>query len=568
MSHDALLNAVLADPDADAPRLVLADYLDEHGNPDRAEFIRVQCELAGLDEADPRRPGLEDREHELLEAHEIDWFVGWQHTGGAIREWEWHRGFLRSATVASWFVGEGRPLFDHHPITGWRDETAARNEYTTDPCWLPKRYLTRLRVLDFAHVGITPAGLDETFGQQELARLRGIDLSHNHGISRLADSLARWTCRRELRSLAFGGRSGPNFQWADAANETLDVPAFVAAMADAPLEDLAAFDCGLTSDGLRELLAAFPRLRKLDVSDNPIAPDAYRAFERADRSLWLHALDVSGTPLAGISLEPLLHAPACEHLRELDMNRCGSARKNMEVVAASPFWGRATAFRAHGGTIPAFTLEPLCETAGPPALRLLDLADNYLRTAGVRLLCDAPWAGSLTWLALSRNYLDDDALAAIATSGRFGHLRTLHLAHNNLDQDRSEGEVITDASVRRLVRAAALPNLRVLTLSYTGVSDAAVDLVLNAPHWRLSGLGVGGCDLSPAAVATLAASPRLARLEWLDLSGNPRLSGDALMPLAESPYLSRRCELDVGGVYVGERTLAALGDRLGPRLSR
>ena len=183
------------------------------------------------------------------------------------------------------------------------------------------------------------------------------------------------------------------------------------------------------------------------------------------------------------------------------------------------------------------------------------------------MLCDAPWAGGLTWLALSRNYLDDESLTVLADASRFTKLRTLHLAHNNFDQDRSEGEIITDAGVRRLSAAPSLSRLRVLTLGFTGVSDASVDVVLNAPHWRLSGLGLDGCDLSPEAVRILAGSPRLGRLQWLSLASNPRLSGDALLPLAESPYLSRLCELDVGGVYVGERTLAALRARLGPRLS-
>ena len=43
---DALLAAVLADPDADLPRLVYADWLEERGEAERAEFIRVQVELA------------------------------------------------------------------------------------------------------------------------------------------------------------------------------------------------------------------------------------------------------------------------------------------------------------------------------------------------------------------------------------------------------------------------------------------------------------------------------------------------------------------------------------------
>ena len=42
----ALLRAVVAAPDDDVPRLVAADWLDEHGEAERAEFIRVQVELA------------------------------------------------------------------------------------------------------------------------------------------------------------------------------------------------------------------------------------------------------------------------------------------------------------------------------------------------------------------------------------------------------------------------------------------------------------------------------------------------------------------------------------------
>lgn len=46
--HDALLAAVIANPDDDTPRLVMADWFQENGDEDRAEFIRVQCELAAL----------------------------------------------------------------------------------------------------------------------------------------------------------------------------------------------------------------------------------------------------------------------------------------------------------------------------------------------------------------------------------------------------------------------------------------------------------------------------------------------------------------------------------------
>jgi uncharacterized protein (TIGR02996 family) len=64
MSAAALLAAIRAAPDDDAPRLVYADSLDEYGQPERAEFIRVQIELAQHES-----PALRRREAELLAEH-------------------------------------------------------------------------------------------------------------------------------------------------------------------------------------------------------------------------------------------------------------------------------------------------------------------------------------------------------------------------------------------------------------------------------------------------------------------------------------------------------------------
>jgi len=47
----ALLAAILAQPEDDTPRLVYADWLDEQGEAERGEFIRVQVAIAAMDEA-------------------------------------------------------------------------------------------------------------------------------------------------------------------------------------------------------------------------------------------------------------------------------------------------------------------------------------------------------------------------------------------------------------------------------------------------------------------------------------------------------------------------------------
>src|SRR5947208_2451938 len=73
MNHgDAFLQALIDNPDDDAIRLVYCDWLEEHGQPDRAAFIRVQVALARLPHGDPRRQVLEARERELL-ARQDQW---------------------------------------------------------------------------------------------------------------------------------------------------------------------------------------------------------------------------------------------------------------------------------------------------------------------------------------------------------------------------------------------------------------------------------------------------------------------------------------------------------------
>lgn len=74
MSPDnPFLKALLAQPDDDTLRLAMADWLDENEDPARAEFIRVQVELARGVEERERRHALEKRQAELLIEHEREW---------------------------------------------------------------------------------------------------------------------------------------------------------------------------------------------------------------------------------------------------------------------------------------------------------------------------------------------------------------------------------------------------------------------------------------------------------------------------------------------------------------
>jgi uncharacterized protein (TIGR02996 family) len=49
----ALLAGIIANPEEDTPRLVYADWLQEHDQPERAEYIRLSIQLANLQYGDP-----------------------------------------------------------------------------------------------------------------------------------------------------------------------------------------------------------------------------------------------------------------------------------------------------------------------------------------------------------------------------------------------------------------------------------------------------------------------------------------------------------------------------------
>ena len=55
--REALLDAIRANPADDTPRLVLADWLDDHGEADHAAFLRIACAVRGAErEPDVLRP--------------------------------------------------------------------------------------------------------------------------------------------------------------------------------------------------------------------------------------------------------------------------------------------------------------------------------------------------------------------------------------------------------------------------------------------------------------------------------------------------------------------------------
>ncbi len=102
--HEPFLRAICAEPEDDTVRLVYADWLDENGDPARAEFIRLQVRRANLKVAGEDTRELKTRDIKLREAHEGRWR---RELPLDVRPETWQRfwrGFVSGATADVGYV--------------------------------------------------------------------------------------------------------------------------------------------------------------------------------------------------------------------------------------------------------------------------------------------------------------------------------------------------------------------------------------------------------------------------------------------------------------------------------
>src|ERR1043165_4115484 len=94
----AFLAAILDQPEDMNVRLVFSDWLEEHSQPERAELIRVQCELTTMPRWHPGRLALSLRERTLLDRFAVQWRSELPHIGGV--QWgQFKCGFVASIRV-------------------------------------------------------------------------------------------------------------------------------------------------------------------------------------------------------------------------------------------------------------------------------------------------------------------------------------------------------------------------------------------------------------------------------------------------------------------------------------
>jgi uncharacterized protein (TIGR02996 family) len=199
---DALLAAIIANPDDDTPRLVYADWLQENGQPERAEFIRLQCPTSG---ASADNPATVARAFDLEERYSAKWLVGLPSSGGV--NWTFRRGFPEILHIAGEFLMERYEKFSRIPWTrclcisgvlDWVARDFANREWSDR--WIELRLRTyplatdftptitaisncvqtcQLRLLQFSGFQLSPQGVVELSESPYLAELQELRLDGN-----------------------------------------------------------------------------------------------------------------------------------------------------------------------------------------------------------------------------------------------------------------------------------------------------------------------------------------------------------------------------------------------------
>lgn len=324
--------AIAADPDAQAPYLPYADWLESEGDA-FGPLIAIDRELA-------KNPGhkamkLERNDYLSLHRHALlgalvdadpsmgTWMIS-RNTYRGVSEVEWHMGFIRRCRVAS----------------AWRDDWTLEHilrQLLDEPG--PGRFVQHLRI---AHEPKRETAAAAVLAARPRPALRSLELDWQH-VEGLA---AVWTAMPELRELRV-------------PVELCDPAALSAAAAALPrLAQLSLTPGELDRERMRALASStWPSLEVLDIETN---------FEQI------------GEPFRPADVAPLLDGVHAPRLARFALRGAGDGDELCEYVAASVQFHRLTALDLRRGTIGERGARALLEHRDTLSRIELALDENYV----------------------------------------------------------------------------------------------------------------------------------------------------------------------------------------------
>ena len=486
----ALLKAILAAPADDLPRLVYADWLDENGQPERAEFVRTEIEMATMmpdrDTApsardQPRYRPLERRAGELWNAHYQTWFPGLDKYAD---EYQTHRGFPYHAAVAARrFVTHSAALFRIAPTIfdviidkiGGNAAALAKCEafahverlsFFETPfrtaeaeAFFPCEHLHKLKVLDVAYTDhqIGPDGAESLALCPSLVSLEDLNLNSNAIHDTGAAEILGQRKFRTLREIDFG-----NNGLSSAVAEDFVV--------NRHLDQLRILDLSwnhMTATGVNVLCGVphLARLERLELHNNPLGLAVAVGLTLATFAGSLTKLGLYGCELGDEGLAELF-AGRFPKLTDLGVGSNTLGEAAVAALAANDGLAAVESLHLSACGLTAAVASGLARVRTLPALGYLNVGHQPMSAPALTALLSGPLLQSVERLHIERAEVDDAGARAIAAAD-LPNLRTLYLGNNH----------ITDAGARALVESKGLAGLTYLTLADNPLTETGVAVV-------------------------------------------------------------------------------------------
>lgn len=326
---EPLLAAIIAEPDDDLPRLVFADWMEENGDPERAELIRLQCRIALLAYDRPEMKAATAREKELIDANWERWmraFPAWLRRDRFQHRFV--RGFVAGLAVNGvLFAKDGPAVVRMTPIQDLSfkrvTEAALRSPALSSVSGLT------LEPTDSARVSILAEHPD-------LSLLRNLFLSAGADIHyRPLRHINRGAIRKLLANPTLRGVR--RFEVGNTANGDA-VARGLASASWERLEDFTLYGSRLGAAAFGEFITSrsASALNELHLANNPIGDAGVRALVWSATVGPIRSLNLAGCNLTAESVALLSGWPGLRHVRwmHLEENWIDDAAAN--VIRNSP----------------------------------------------------------------------------------------------------------------------------------------------------------------------------------------------------------------------------------------
>lgn len=451
MTRDqAFLQAIIETPDDDAPRLIYADWLEDHGDPSRAEFIRVQCALARGDVSEELLAELAVREQTLLKEHQGEWEKPFE-TYAHVRAFR--RGFVEAVDPRSGSYSDAPDICEGLAIL---------------------RTLAPIREIAW---GARGCRLEEMAGSSHLPPRGQGDF----------DQLAACPLLVHLTSLNLSPMG--NYPSTPAGPSLLPG---LETLAQSPyVGNIASLGMGWKYLGLSgvRIIGESPNLTSLtdlDLTDNDLDDEALRFLANSPRGQQLQRLKCACNPnLTALAVRWLLAENGPPHLSRLEFDVSGFGAEGVRPLLSAPHLPQLTHLGLYHGypdsidgiaitdTGTTEDLNFLLRSEALTGLRELTLWGINLGAEGIRALTEGPLAQELVSLTLERCRVGDEEIPYLLTLLRGGRMRKLGLPYN---------AGLTDDGARRLASCPHLSSLYELDLEDNRLSEAGIDAVATSPH--------------------------------------------------------------------------------------